>query len=125
MENFNEKGTYSQSSEELADFKQFSMCINCMLCYSACPVVANEPEFLGPAAIALGHRYNLDNRDEGTEERHEIFRGEGTVFSCSYANECSEVCPKNVDPAAAINQAKFGAVIDWAKGLVLPRGGSN
>ena len=125
MENLNEKGTYSQSSEELADFKQFSMCINCMLCYSACPVVANEPEFLGPAAIALGHRYNLDNRDEGTEERHEIFRGEGTVFSCSYANECSEVCPKNVDPAAAINQAKFGAVIDWAKGLVLPRGGSN
>ncbi len=121
MENLNHKGTYSQSEEELSQFKQFSMCINCMLCYSACPVVANEPEFLGPAAIALGHRYNLDSRDEGTEERHEIFRGEGTVFSCSYANECSEVCPKNVDPAAAVNQAKFGAVIDWAKGLVLPR----
>ncbi|MCR9097667.1 MAG: succinate dehydrogenase iron-sulfur subunit [bacterium] len=121
MENFNEKGTYSQSAEELGRFKQFSMCINCMLCYAACPVVANEPEFLGPAAIALGHRYNLDTRDEGTEERHEIFRGEGTVFSCSYANECSEVCPKGVDPAAAVNQAKFGAVIDWAKGLVLPR----
>ena len=48
----------------------------------------------------------------------------GTVFSCSYANECSEVWPKNVDPAAAINQAKFEAVIDWAKGLVLPRGGT-
>ena len=120
---FNEKGTYSQSPAELAVFKQFSMCINCMLCYSACPVVANEPEFLGPAAIALGHRYNLDSRDQGSDERNEIFRGEGTVFSCSYANECSEVCPKNVDPAAAVNQAKFGAVIDWAKGLVLPRGG--
>jgi fumarate reductase iron-sulfur subunit len=91
-----------------------------MLCYSACPVVANEPEFLGPAAIALGHRYNMDSRDEGNDERHDIFRGEGTIFSCSYANECSEVCPKNVDPAAAVNQAKFGAVIDWAKGLVLP-----
>ena len=35
----------------------------------------------------------------------------------------AEVCPKNVDPAAAVNQAKFNAVIDWAKGLVLPRGG--
>jgi len=124
MENLNEKGTYSQSAGELATFKQFSMCINCMLCYSACPVVANEPEFLGPAAIALGHRYNMDSRDEGMEERLDIFRGEGTVFSCSYANECSEVCPKNVDPAAAVNQAKFGAVIDWAKGLVLPRGGA-
>jgi fumarate reductase iron-sulfur subunit len=118
------KATYTQSAEELGNFKQFSMCINCMLCYSACPVVANEPEFLGPAAIALGHRYNMDSRDEGNDERNDIFRGEGTVFSCSYANECSEVCPKNVDPAAAINQAKFEAVIDWAKGLVLPRGGA-
>ena len=47
------------------------------------------------------------------------------MFSCSFANECSEVCPKNVDPAAAVNQAKFGAVIDWATSLVLPRGGSS
>ena len=118
------EGEFLQTPEQLDNYKQFSMCINCMLCYSACPVVANEPEFLGPAAIALGHRYNMDSRDEGTAERNEIFRGEGTVFSCSYANECSEVCPKNVDPAAAINQAKFGAVIDWAKNLVLPRGGA-
>ena len=122
-ESFNEKGTYSQTPDQLGVFKQFSMCINCMLCYSACPVVANEPDFLGPAAIALGHRYNLDNRDEGNDERKEIFRGEGSVYSCSYANECSDVCPKNVDPAAAVNQAKIGAVIDWAKGFVIPRGG--
>ncbi|MED5260826.1 MAG: succinate dehydrogenase/fumarate reductase iron-sulfur subunit [Myxococcota bacterium] len=118
-----EEGTHAQSPAELDAFKQFSMCINCMLCYSACPVVANEPDFIGPAAIALGHRYNMDSRDEGQDERNEIFRGEGTVFACSYANECSEVCPKNVDPAAAVNQAKFNAVIDWATGLVLPRGG--
>ena len=118
------EGTYSQSTEELAAFKQFSMCINCMLCYAACPVVANEPDFLGPAAIALGHRYNMDTRDGGQRERNEVFRGEGTVFSCSYANECSEVCPKNVDPAAAVNQAKFNAVIDWATSFVVPRGGA-
>ena len=63
-------------------------------------------------------------RDEGQHERNEVFRGEGTVFSCSYANECSEVCPKHVDPAAAINQAKFNAVIDWLTGFVTsPRGG--
>ncbi len=124
MENLNEKGTFSQSPAELATFKQFSMCINCVLCYAACPVIANEPEFIGPAAIALGHRYNLDSRDEGDRERNEIFRGEGTVFSCSFANECSEVCPKNVDPAAAVNQAKLGAIVDWAKGLILPREGA-
>jgi fumarate reductase iron-sulfur subunit len=118
-----EEGPVRQSPEELEQFKQFSMCINCMLCYAACPVVGNEPEFIGPAAIALGHRYNLDSRDEGAAERNEIFRGEGTVFSCSYANECSEVCPKHVDPAAAVNQAKINAVVDWATRLVLPRGG--
>jgi fumarate reductase iron-sulfur subunit len=118
-----EEGTYEQSPAQLAEFKHFSMCINCMLCYAACPVVANEPEFLGPAAIALGHRYSIDSRDEGASERNEVFRGEGTVFSCSYANECSEVCPKNVDPAAAVNQAKLNAVIDWATRLVMPPGG--
>ena len=117
------EGEHLQTPAQLAHYKQFSMCINCMLCYSACPVVANEPDFLGPAAIALGHRYNLDSRDEGDHERQEVFRGEGSVFSCSYANECSEVCPKNVDPAAAVNQAKFRAVIDWATSFVVPRGG--
>ncbi len=124
MEDFNEKGTFSQSPAQLATFKQFSMCINCLLCYAACPVIANEPEFIGPAAIALGHRYNIDSRDEGARARNAVFRGEGTVFSCSFANECSEVCPKNVDPAAAVNQAKLAAVVDWAKGLILPREGA-
>ncbi len=119
-----EDGPTKQTPDRLEEFKQFSMCINCMLCYSACPVVGNEPHFLGPAAIALGHRYNMDSRDEGQRERNRVFRGEGTVFHCSYANECSEVCPKHVDPAAAVNQAKFGAVLDWAKNLVLPRGGA-
>jgi succinate dehydrogenase iron-sulfur subunit len=118
-----EEGPHRQSPQELEEFRHFSMCINCMLCYAACPVVANEPEFLGPAAIALGHRYNLDSRDEGDAQRQQVFRGEGTVFSCSYANECSEVCPKHVDPAAAVNQAKFRAVIDWATSFVVPRGG--
>jgi fumarate reductase iron-sulfur subunit len=116
-----EEGTYRQTPEQLAAFKQFSMCINCMLCYAACPVVSQEPDFLGPAAIAIGHRYNMDSRDEGQAERNRVFRGEGTVFSCSYANECSEVCPKNVDPAAALNQAKLNAVIDWATSFVVRR----
>jgi succinate dehydrogenase iron-sulfur subunit len=116
-----EEGTCRQLPEQLEVFRQFSMCINCMLCYSACPVVAHDPHFLGPAAIALGHRYNMDSRDEGAAVRNEVFRGEGSVFHCSYANECSEVCPKHVDPAAAVNQAKFNAVVDWARGLVLPR----
>jgi fumarate reductase iron-sulfur subunit len=118
-----EDGPSRQTPRELEDFKQFSMCINCMLCYAACPVIGNDPHFLGPAAIALGHRYNLDTRDEGAAQRNQVFLEAGGVFSCSYANECSEVCPKHVDPAASIQQSKALALGDWLKGLVLPRGG--
>jgi fumarate reductase iron-sulfur subunit len=118
-----DEGTYRQSPAELEEYKKFSMCINCMLCYSACPVVANEPDFLGPAAIALGHRYNLDSRDEGAPERNAVFREEGGVFACSFANECTEVCPKGVDPGYAIQQAKLLNVLDWAKSFVVPRRG--
>jgi fumarate reductase iron-sulfur subunit len=98
------------------------MCINCMLCYAACPVVGKEPGFLGPAAIALAHRYNLDTRDQGQAERLAALR-EGEVYTCSYANECSEVCPKNVDPSGAIQQSKLLSTLDWVQGLVLPRPG--
>jgi len=117
------EGTHRQSPAELAEFKQFSMCINCMLCYAACPVTANEPDYLGPAALALGHRYNQDSRDHGARERNEVMRDEGGLFACSFANECSEVCPKNVDPAGAIQQAKLQNVVDWATSFVVPRGG--
>jgi fumarate reductase iron-sulfur subunit len=121
-----EEGTHRQTPAQLEEFKKFSMCINCMLCYAACPVVANEPDFLGPAAIALGHRYDQDSRDGGAAERNEVFRGEGGVFACSFANECTEVCPKGVDPGYAIQEAKLLNVIDWARSLVVSRarGGS-
>lgn len=45
------------------------MCINCGLCYAACPQFGLNPEFLGPAAITMAHRYNLDNRDHGKAQR--------------------------------------------------------
>jgi fumarate reductase iron-sulfur subunit len=115
-------GEYRQSPEELEDFRQFSMCINCALCYAACPVLAREPEFVGPAALALGHRYNRDSRDEGEASRWQGMHGREGVWSCSYANECSRVCPKQVDPAMAIQQAKLNGALQWLK-LVRARGG--
>ena len=112
-------GEYRQSPAQLEEFKQFSMCINCALCYAACPVLASEPEFLGPAAIALAHRYNLDSRDEGNAERFKTLNDGDGLWGCSYANECSQVCPKHVDPAMAIQQAKLTDVLQWAH--VLPK----
>jgi fumarate reductase iron-sulfur subunit len=113
------EGAYPQTPRQLEEYKQFSMCINCALCYAACPVLANEPEFVGPAAIALAHRYNLDSRDAGNGERFDVLNAGNGVWACSYANECSQVCPKHVDPAMAINQAKLTGALQWTR--ILPR----
>jgi fumarate reductase iron-sulfur subunit len=113
------EGEYRQSPAELAKYKQFSMCINCMLCYAACPVMGLEPEFLGPAAIALGMRYNLDSRDQARSERMDVIASHDAIWQCTFVGECSVVCPKNVDPAGAIQQAKFASMLNllmpWSK----------
>jgi fumarate reductase iron-sulfur subunit len=116
------EGEYLQTPAELAHYKQFSMCINCMLCYAACPVYALEPKFIGPAAIALAQRYNLDSRDGARDERAEVIASQEGVWECVFVGDCSRVCPKHVDPAGAIQQAKVSATLDWYKSLLMPRG---
>ncbi|HEY0473468.1 MAG TPA: 2Fe-2S iron-sulfur cluster-binding protein, partial [Kribbella sp.] len=117
-----EEGEYLQTPDELDEFKQFSMCINCMLCYSACPVYALEPHFLGPAAIALAQRYNLDSRDEGAADRHDVLSSADGIWACTFVGECSAACPKDVDPAGAIQRYKLTAATQALKDLLLPRG---
>jgi fumarate reductase iron-sulfur subunit len=41
------QGEYRQTPEQMDEYKQFSMCINCMLCYAACPVYGLEPSSSG------------------------------------------------------------------------------
>ncbi len=116
------EGEYRQTPVELDRYKQFSMCINCLLCYAACPVYELEPHFVGPAAIALAARYNMDSRDEGREQRQEIVAGPDGVWDCTLVGECTTVCPKDVDPASAIQQGKLSSALDWVKGVMLPWG---
>jgi fumarate reductase iron-sulfur subunit len=111
---------YFQTPEELDAYKQFSMCINCMLCYAACPVYGLDPHFSGPAAIALAQRYNLDSRDEGASERTDILSQHDGIWGCTFVGECTEVCPKHVDPAGAIQQYKLTATLEWMKAMLLP-----
>jgi len=115
-----EEGVYLQSPNELASFKQYTMCINCLLCYAACPVVGAEEDFIGPAAIALAQRYNLDSRDEGQHLRADALAADEGSWGCTFVGECSEVCPKNVDPAGAIQRAKVDNVKDWYKRMLMP-----
>jgi fumarate reductase iron-sulfur subunit len=116
------EGEYRQTPAELDVYKQFSMCINCMLCYSACPVVGLEPEFTGPAAIALAQRYNLDSRDQGAAERMAVLNEHEGMWGCTFVGECTKVCPKNVDPAGAIQLYKMASATDWFKSVLLPWG---
>ncbi len=116
------EGEYLQTPEELDRYKQFSMCINCMLCYAACPVYGLDPHFIGPAAIALAQRYNMDSRDQGAQQRLDVLSDHEGVWGCTFVGECTEVCPKNVDPAGAIQQYKVTATMDWFKSFIMPRG---
>jgi fumarate reductase iron-sulfur subunit len=108
---------FAQTPQQLEAYKQYSMCINCMLCYSACPVYVLEPDFLGPAAIALAQRYNLDSRDEG--DRFDVLSTDEGVWGCTFVGECTSACPKHVDPAEAIQRYKLTAavrsVLPWVR----------
>jgi fumarate reductase iron-sulfur subunit len=115
-----EDGEYLQTPEQLDEYKQYSMCINCMLCYAACPVYGLDPQFIGPAAIALAQRYNLDSRDEGAAERNDILSDHEGIWGCTFVGECTKVCPKNVDPAGAIQRYKLSTALEAAKSLLMP-----
>jgi succinate dehydrogenase iron-sulfur subunit len=117
-----EEGEYLQTPAELDEYKQFSMCINCMLCYSACPVYGLDSNFIGPAAIALAQRYNLDSRDEGADRRLTVLSQPEGVWGCTFVGECSRACPKGVDPAGAIQRYKLTAAQAAVKRLLMPWG---
>jgi succinate dehydrogenase / fumarate reductase iron-sulfur subunit len=97
---------YLQSAEEMEKYFQFSYCIKCGLCMAACPTLATNARYLGPQPLAQAFRYIADSRDEGFAERtNSALDGVGP-WRCHFAGECSQVCPKHVDPALAIQALK-------------------
>ena len=108
-----EDGTYLQTPGQMAAYASFADCINCMLCYAACPQFGANPDFIGPGAMALLQRYSSDSRDGGQQARLDRIRGEDGVWSCTAVGICSDVCPKQVDPANAVNQNKSKSAADF------------
>ena len=97
---------YKMMQEEVGRFLQFDYCIMCGLCYAACPTAALDPSYTGPQAITQAFRYMSDPRDEGWRERIDLLDTSHGVWRCHAAGACSFVCPKDVDPAKAIQMAR-------------------
>jgi succinate dehydrogenase / fumarate reductase iron-sulfur subunit len=103
---------YLQTPHELEQYLQFSYCIKCGCCMAACPTVATDPQYAGPMPLGQAHRYNTDTRDDGFAARREVLSGGSGPWRCHFAGECSQVCPKGVDPAKAIQLMKQELVRD-------------
>jgi succinate dehydrogenase / fumarate reductase iron-sulfur subunit len=93
---------FLQNPKEVEEYLQFSYCIKCGLCNSACPTMATDTSFIGPQGLAQASRYVEDNRDEGKDVRLKIVDDSHGIWRCHFAGSCSQVCPKGVDPAMAI-----------------------
>lgn len=90
---------------------QFAACIQCGVCYSACPIVAIDDEYLGPAALAKVFRYSYDPRDHGKRQRLARVAEEQGLWRCHTIFSCAEQCPKRVNPTEAIQQLKKMAIL--------------
>ena len=98
----NDTKEFLQTPKEVEDYLQFSYCIKCGLCNSACPTMATDSSFMGPQALTQAYRYVADNRDNGKKDRLKIIDDSHGIWRCHFAGSCSKVCPKGVDPAMGI-----------------------
>jgi succinate dehydrogenase / fumarate reductase, iron-sulfur subunit len=95
-----------QSIDERALFDDATKCILCGACYSACPVPAERPSFIGPAALVQAARFVNDSRDQGLEPRLEALDHADGVWACEGHFECTRVCPREIKVTKLINQMK-------------------
>jgi len=82
-------------------------CILCACCSTSCPSFWWNPDkFLGPAALLQANRYIQDSRDQATDERLDALEDPYKLFRCHTIMNCVDVCPKDLNPTAAIGHIK-------------------
>jgi len=77
-------------------------CINCAVCYSACDTVANNADYLGPAALQRAWTVYNDAKNADRAAILEAVSGNGGCHSCHSMGSCSHYCPNELDPMSAI-----------------------
>jgi fumarate reductase iron-sulfur subunit len=90
-------------------------CIGCGVCYSACDVVAQNPDYLGPAALNRAWTLVMDEREEKNAERLRAIAGDAGCHSCHTHLSCTEHCPKQLSPTAGIAGLKRQASVAMLK----------
>lgn len=92
-----------QSPEERAQLDGLYECILCACCTSSCPSFWWNPEkFVGPAGLLQARRFLADSRDKATLHRLDKLQDPFSVFRCRTIMNCTNVCPKGLNPSQAI-----------------------
>ncbi len=97
-----------QSPEERDRLDGLYECILCACCTTACPSFWWNPDkFLGPAALLQAWRFLADSRDQAIGERLDDLEDPYKLFRCHTIMNCTEACPKGLNPAKAIGHIKM------------------
>ncbi len=92
-----------QSKEERAKLDGMWECILCFCCSTACPSYWwNGDRYLGPALLLAAYRWIVDSRDEATGRRLDALEDPFKLYRCHTIMNCTETCPKGLNPARAI-----------------------
>jgi succinate dehydrogenase / fumarate reductase iron-sulfur subunit len=96
-----------QSKEDQEKIDRPAACILCACCSTSCPSYWwNSDRFLGPAALLAAYRWIIDSRDEVTGERLDELEDPFRLYRCHTIMNCTDVCPKDLNPARAIAEIK-------------------
>lgn len=102
-----------QSPEERDKLNSLYECILCACCTSQCPSSWWNPDkFVGPAGLLQAERFIVDSRDRATQERLDDLNDVYRLFRCRTIMNCTEVCPKGLEPSRAIEKIKLRMVKD-------------
>ena len=101
----------SQSPEERAKLDGLWECILCFCCSTSCPSYWwNGDRYLGPAILLQASRWINDSRDEATGERLDALEDPFKLYRCHTIMNCTQTCPKGLNPAKAIADIKIKMV---------------